>query len=313
MFAALMALVLSSCGRIITPPPSGPTPTIPAEGRRGTPLATSTPAPFTPAPTSTPTLTPTPVIHVVQKGDNLWTIAMEYGVTVEALQEANAILDPQTLQIGQELVIPRIEEAPAGTPTPTPTPLPVEIQGLSYYESPVGSLLFLGEVKNTTGERVERVEVGVSLYDESGKLLATSSAFTSLDVVPDGGRAPFAVLFDTPPVSFASYQAVVLSAVSAVSLESRYGDLVVEGEGESEGPFYVVSGEVRNTGEFDAQAIRVVVTAYDAGGQVVGMRTASPENDVLAAGEASPFQVKLLPTGGKVASCSIQVQGRVKR
>ncbi|MEA3459361.1 MAG: FxLYD domain-containing protein [Chloroflexota bacterium] len=246
----------------------------------------------------------------MQKGDSLWTIAREYGVTVEALQEANAILDPRGLQIGQELVIPQMEEALVGTPTPTPTPLPLDIQGLNYYESPVGSLWFLGEVKNATGEGVEQVEVGVSLYDENGELLAAESAFTPLDVVPDGGKAPFAVLFTTFPVSFASYQAVILSAVSAVPLESRYHDLIVEGHGELQGPFYVVGGEVRNVGQCDAQAVKVVVTAYDAQGEVVGVRTVGLERDILAAGESLSFEVELLPAGGGAATCSIQVQGR---
>ena len=55
-----------------------------------------------------------PVVHVVQEGDTLSEIAKQYGVTVEALQEANAISDPKRLQIGQELIIPQV-----GTITPT--------------------------------------------------------------------------------------------------------------------------------------------------------------------------------------------------
>jgi formylglycine-generating enzyme required for sulfatase activity len=54
------------------------------------------------------------VVHVVQEGDTLSEIAKQYGVTVEALQEVNAISDPKRLQIGQELVIPQ-----GGTITPT--------------------------------------------------------------------------------------------------------------------------------------------------------------------------------------------------
>ena len=70
------------------------------------PTATLTPPTLTPAP-PTPTGAPTPVIYVVQAGDTLGAIAKEFGVTVEALQEANAISDPTRLQIDQELVIPQ--------------------------------------------------------------------------------------------------------------------------------------------------------------------------------------------------------------
>jgi len=57
-----------------------------------------------------------PMVHVVQEGDTLSEIAKQYGVTVEALQEVNAISDPKQLQIGQELIIPK-----GGTITPTST------------------------------------------------------------------------------------------------------------------------------------------------------------------------------------------------
>jgi murein DD-endopeptidase MepM/ murein hydrolase activator NlpD len=65
------------------------------------------------------------VIHTVQAGDTLIGIAKQYGISAEALQEANAILDPRRLQIGQELVIPREGQALERTPTSTSTPATV--------------------------------------------------------------------------------------------------------------------------------------------------------------------------------------------
>ena len=44
--------------------------------------------------------------HVVTSGDTLNSIARQYGVTVEALQQANGITNPNFIYIGQELVIP---------------------------------------------------------------------------------------------------------------------------------------------------------------------------------------------------------------
>jgi len=46
------------------------------------------------------------VIYVVQSGDSLFSIAREYGVTVELLRAANQILPDQGLVVGQALVIP---------------------------------------------------------------------------------------------------------------------------------------------------------------------------------------------------------------
>ena len=76
------------------------------------PTPTSTPT-ATPAPTSTPvTAQQTFLSHSVQSGDTLLSIAGEYDVTVEALQQANNLAD-DFLSIGQELTIPvlRVESA----------------------------------------------------------------------------------------------------------------------------------------------------------------------------------------------------------
>lgn len=44
--------------------------------------------------------------HVVQAGESLWTIAQRYGVTVEALCQANRLRPSSTIHPGQRLVIP---------------------------------------------------------------------------------------------------------------------------------------------------------------------------------------------------------------
>jgi LysM repeat protein len=306
---SVVAMLLSSCGQVITVPTSTPVPTVHVEMPTITPRPTSTPAPATPAPTPTPTLTPTPVIYIVQKGDTLIGIAKQYGISVEALQEANAILNPQLLQIGQELVIPYEECNLEGTPMPTPTPLPFEIRGLGFYETPAGSLWCLGEVDNTSGRALERVQVQVSLYDEEDRVLAMGSAFVALGIIPQGGKAPFAILFDNPPTSFAKYQAIALSGEAVTYLGNWYLDLAItEQLGESEGPYFVVEGLVQNTGQTDAKTATVLVTTYDAHGRVTGFRQVDLE-DAPAKGESSPFRVELLPFGSPVVAYAVQVQG----
>ena len=57
--------------------------------------------------------------HTVVEGDTLSALADQYGVTVEAISEANDLTD-SVIWIGQVLTIP--EAAPAPDPTPTPTP-----------------------------------------------------------------------------------------------------------------------------------------------------------------------------------------------
>ncbi len=47
-----------------------------------------------------------PVTHIVQPGETMGTIARQYGVTINAIAEANDISNPNVLSVGQELMIP---------------------------------------------------------------------------------------------------------------------------------------------------------------------------------------------------------------
>ena len=59
---------------------------------------------------------------MVAAGDTLFDIAQSYGVTVQAIMEANG-LESDRLKVGQQLIIPLggATPAPAGTESPTAT------------------------------------------------------------------------------------------------------------------------------------------------------------------------------------------------
>jgi LysM repeat protein len=305
----IAALLLCGCGQVITISTPTPATTSVVNLPAVTPRPTSTPAPATPALSPTPASTPTPTIYKVRAGDTLIDIARQYGVSVEALQEANAILDPDRLQINQELIIPVGGHNPQAPPTSTPIPLSFEVRGLGFYETPAGSLWCLGEVENTSGRALERVQVEVSLQDGEDRVLTRESAFVALGIVPQGGKAPFAILFANPPVSFAKYQALPLSGEAVTFAGNCYFDLIIsEQQGEPKEHYFTVEGLVENIGQANVETATVLVTAYDAQGRVTGFRQADLEN-APAAGESSPFQVNLLPFGGTVVNYAVQVQG----
>ena len=71
------------------------------------PVATATPPP--PEPTAVPeqqTNAAGEIIHVVQAGENLYRIALRYGLTYQELAAYNGIANPNALSIGQEIRIP---------------------------------------------------------------------------------------------------------------------------------------------------------------------------------------------------------------
>ena len=49
---------------------------------------------------------PETTMHIVQRGETLFSIAQRYGLTVDAVTHANAIPDPRQIYAGQRLVIP---------------------------------------------------------------------------------------------------------------------------------------------------------------------------------------------------------------
>ncbi len=94
-----------------------------------------TPPTATPQPTAavppTPVATPTPrpdgaIVHIVQSGDTLFGIALQYNVDVDELRRLNAgtLGAGDLLSVGQEIIISVPDQTP--TPEPTPEPEPVE-------------------------------------------------------------------------------------------------------------------------------------------------------------------------------------------
>jgi len=55
-------------------------------------------------------------VHVVQRGENLYRIALRYGTTVQALATANGIVNTSRIYAGQRLVIPGHSGTPPSTP-----------------------------------------------------------------------------------------------------------------------------------------------------------------------------------------------------
>lgn len=317
LWILLTFFLTSGCGRVITLAPTptpAPTPTLVVDIVAATLPPTSTPAPYTPEPTFTPTVTPTPIIHVIQAGETLLSIALQYDVSVSTLQDANGILDPRLLQVGQELIIPRQEEydeALATTLTPTPTPLPLAVENVHFSETMIGGLSVLGEVWNNTGTPLEQVRVGVTLLDDAGEVVASAEGLAALDLVDVNERAPFAVLFGERPGKFVRYQVTVLRAVPAY-VGSYYrdlevSDLTVVNEGYAS---YTVTGRVKNIGPEEAVQVQVVLTAYDPLGRVVATRKVEPDYTVIPRGGESAFTAMLAPAGGPVARVAALAQGR---
>ncbi|MBN1979560.1 MAG: LysM peptidoglycan-binding domain-containing protein [Anaerolineae bacterium] len=314
----LLAAVLTACGTVLTPQPTpGPTSTatpLPGETLAIGPAGTAPALPL--ADTATPTVSPTPIVYVVQSGDTLLGIAMEYGVSVEAIQRANGIENPQFLRVGQELLIPTGEEekesSSGGLLLPTPTPIPFDVQGVACYETPASSLWCLGEVVNTAPAPVTNVQMLVTLFDSDGQRMAEADTFVAADLIPPGDRAPFGVLFVDPPPGQTVPRVTTLRGEVAGELTASYVSMsAVEIEGKLSGPQFEVSGKAQNDStERSAGRVSVTVTTYDANGFVTGFRQEAVELEApLAPGTSAPFSMLLNFHGDSPADFSIVAIG----
>ena len=311
--------LLVACGQVLTPVPTQVSPAVTtptaSSGRSGR-EPTDTALPLPPPDTATPTITPTPVVHVVERGDTLQAIAFDYGVGLDALQRANGIENPQFLQVGQKLVIPlgqESEEMIQSMLLPTPTPQPVQVQGAGFYRTPVGSLWGLGEVANTTDVALTNVQVKLTLFDSDGELVGEDDAFVTADLIPPGASSPFGILFVTAP-DWASYQMTVVRADAVGGLADAYVPFsVTEANGRPMDSQLEVNGIVEHDGTGQvAGSVDIIVTTYDAEGAVTGFRqhTIEPDEE-LSPGATIPFTVLLTPHGGSPDDFSIIALGRV--
>jgi murein DD-endopeptidase MepM/ murein hydrolase activator NlpD len=63
------------------------------------------------------------VMHVVERGQTMFRIALRYGTTVSAIASANGIANPNLIFAGQSLRVPCAGSVTPAAPTPTATPV----------------------------------------------------------------------------------------------------------------------------------------------------------------------------------------------
>jgi murein DD-endopeptidase MepM/ murein hydrolase activator NlpD len=85
-------------------------------------------------------------VYIVQEGDTLWSIALRFGVSLQALQDANGIGDPGQIAAGDELVIPGLEGI-QGVLTTVEVPYGENLRSLSRrFSVPVDALARLNHL-----------------------------------------------------------------------------------------------------------------------------------------------------------------------
>lgn len=114
-------------------------------------------------------------IHVVQPGDTLYTIAQEYGVSMEDIAAANNLANIRAIMLGYPLIIPGVD-GPLGAPTATPTPRPAATA--RAYVVPASAVA-------TDGGVIHTVEAGDTLFSISMTYDILMSAIVEANDLPN--------------------------------------------------------------------------------------------------------------------------------
>ena len=304
----LMAWALAGCTKPISNLSVVPTetlrPLIPYRTLTATlPAPTFTPLDKVPG---TPVPSATPFLHIVTRGETMLGIALQYGVTLEALRVANPGVDPQFLSIDAQLVIPLGDELQAQIPNPTPVSL--EWSEPICYPTGEGGLWCYLLVDNNLSTAVENISAWIGLYDANGSVFASAVAVGLLNILRPGDAMPLTTYFSPPLSPDLLPRGELLTAVEVPSDDRRYldwqlSDMTVDVRGDLMNEAWVAGTLQQPAGSARPGQVWIMAVAYDATGQVVGVRKVETGGDLY-------FQIVLYSLGDVIDHVEVLAEVR---
>jgi LysM repeat protein len=280
-----------------------------------TPFLTSTESPSqTPdilivAETALPT--PTPFTYMVQQGDTISSIALDFGVSMDDLQAANPKISPNAMTVGQVIKIPSQPDNPSGEPTPTAVPLTIH-QIECYRTADLGMWCFV-LAHNDFPDFMENVSAQVALVDAEGATLASQIALLPLSILPPNASLPLTVFFPTEMPFGAKPHVQVLTAIRLLPDDERYLPATINNtlvQVNADGRSARLNGQVLLASDAKAASqVWVTGTAYEEAGRVVGVRRWE-SNTGLSPGGSLPFEFMVSSLGGRIERVEFAVEAR---
>jgi LysM repeat protein len=275
------------------------------------PYLTGTPAPTSTADVivivETPVPTSTLATYVIQAGDTLSELAEQFQVSQDLLRAANPDLNPNSMSIGQTILIPNPANPIAAASTLTPVPAPVA-QAVCHPSADSGLWCF-ALVQNNTTHLFENVSAQITLLDANDNVVNSQSAFTPLNIIPPNSSMPVYVFFPNTPADVHP-RVQILSA-----LQTDAGGYLAAVINQSlaqidwDGRSAQLSGQVYLPQESQAATqVWVAAVAYDQYGTVVGVRRW--EGGGVQPGTSIHFNFAVSSLGGDIEAVEFFVQAR---
>lgn len=246
---------------------------------------------------------------------------------MEYVKVVATLYDDQEQMIGTEFTYTTLDTLPAGGKSPFEistseydgaATYKIQVQGQSATaEEPALSVLshrqyldggyytIIGEVQNTSDDPMTYVKLVTTLYDTAGQVVGVGFTYSTLDAIPAGGRSPFEIMLD----HWEGAESYALEVQGQAGELPRQDLTITNHYSSPSGDYLTIEGEVANQGTTPAEFVKVVVTLYDADGNVVGVAFTYTTLDEIAPGGTSPFEIMTDRRDG-FDHYDIQVQGQ---
>lgn len=212
---------------------------------------------------------PTPVIYYAGDQDSLARIALNSGIPPAILQTANpGVRYP--IPPGRQIAIPN--------PPATLTPLDIDISPPTCYPTEPRTLICIGSVTNPHAVSLQRVALIIRLTDDDGQPIAEQVAQLEQSYVPSGVSAPYRAIFVLDQAHddrlYAGVVVVPLSADPESRTRTPPGVWIDADEVTLLDGRYRLDVALASDTPTPPGHLRLVLTVYDAAGQVGGFRVA---------------------------------------
>lgn len=327
LVAVLAGLVLSeACAVEIeylptkTPLPAPTMVEIPEIPVETTSSATASPEPSATL-TPTPTATPEPITFTVGEKDDMFSIALYYGIPLEALKTANPNVNPNAVGVGTVLQIPL-------TPTPRPTSDPSKptsqvtgetsplklTSAASCHPDAFGGTRCLVLLTNESEELLENPAVGFRLKNPDGSNGAEMIVSAPLNLMPAGVTLPVYAYFPAPVPEGAQVEAWVDSWLPTMPEDERYAAVIIDKQQivyENDDRSALVSGELSvATQDRQIASLWLLAVAYDADGNPLGLRRWEASLPISNPGRI-PFETIVYSMAGPIDSVELFAEARL--
>lgn len=268
------------------------------------------------SPPSSPS--PTPRTHVVKKGEDMLGIAFLYRITLEELIAANPDVKPNLMSIGTVLVIPGqvapIEGQATQSASIQATAIPVRGGPIFCTLTQENGIWCAQAVTNENDFPLEGVSAIIHLVDTENAEVRSQTAFLPLDLLQPGQSLPLTTYFAPPAPKQFQTSTELISALPSPD-DGRYLPVKIDRPQvflSEDGLSAEIALEViSEQGESGARRVWVAAIAYDAQGNIIGLRRREkPKDQLLDAGQSLPVQLTVYSAAGPIQRVALAAEAR---